>query len=217
MSSYDWISIVYDKATFVAFDTETTGLRFDENKVVEIGAVKFNKDGIISRFSVLIDPQMPMPEEAMAVNHITDEMLKGQPIFKEIAKDFLRFIQNSILVAHNASFDVNFINAELKNCKIGQITNKVIDTLIFAREVFPRLDSYKLQDLAKRFEIVAFEAHRAEDDSRVCMEFFNKAVKHFIEANQDMIPHWRNQTNIEDYLKTEMPEMENDSFAQNLF
>ena len=217
MGSYDWISVVYDKATFVAFDTETTGLRPDENKVVEIGAVKFNKDGIISRFSVLINPEMVMPEEAKAVNHITDEMLKDQPIFKDIAKDFLRFIQNSVLIAHNASFDINFINTELKNCKIGRLTNKVLDTLIFAREVFPRLDSYKLQDLAKRFEIIAFEAHRAEDDSRVCMEFFNKAVHYFIEANQDMIPHWRSQTNVEDYLKTEMPEIENDSFAQNLF
>lgn len=217
MSSYDWISVVYDKATFVAFDTETTGLRPDENKVVEIGAVKFNKDGIISRFSVLINPEMLMPEEAKNVNHITDEMLKDQPIFKDIAKDFLHFIQNSILIAHNASFDINFINKELKNCKIGRLTNKVLDTLIFAREVFPRLDSYKLQDLAKRFEIIAFEAHRAEDDSRVCMEFFNKAVRYFIEANQDMIPHWRSQTNIEDYLKTEMPEIETNSFAQNLF
>ena len=217
MGSYNWISVVYDKATFVAFDTETTGLKADENKVVEIGAVKFNKDGIISRFSVLINPQMPMPEEASSVNHITDEMLKDQPIFKDIAKEFLRFIQNSILVPHNASFDVNFINAELKNCKIGKLTNKVLDTLIFAREVFPRLDSYKLQDLAKRFDIVAFEAHRAEDDSRVCMEFFNKAVKHFIEVNQDMIPHWTSQTNIEDFLKTEMPEIESDSFTQNLF
>ena len=217
MGSYDWISVVYDKATFVAFDTETTGLKAEENKVVEIGAVKFNKDGIISRFSVLINPQMHMPEEAGAVNHITDDMLKDQPIFKEIAQDFLRFIQNSILVAHNASFDVNFMNTELKNCKIGRLTNKIFDTLIFAREVFPRLDSYKLQDLAKRFEIVAFEAHRAEDDSRVCMEFFNKAVKHFIEANQEMIPHWMSQTNIGDYLKTEMPEIEGNSFAQNLF
>ncbi|MGP1440796.1 MAG: 3'-5' exonuclease [Treponema sp.] len=217
MSSYDWISVVYDQATFVAFDTETTGLRPDENKVVEIGAVKFNKEGIISRFSVLINPEMHMPEEASAVNHITDDMLKGQPIFKDVARDFLRFIQNSILVAHNASFDINFINTELKNCKIGHLTNKVVDTLIFAREVFPRLDSYKLQDLAKKFEIVAFEAHRAEDDSRVCMEFFNKAVSHFIEANQEMIPHWKSQTNIEDYLKTEMPETEIDGFAQNLF
>ncbi|MGP1439013.1 MAG: 3'-5' exonuclease [Treponema sp.] len=217
MSSYDWISVVYDKATFVAFDTETTGLKPDENKIVEIGAIKFNKDDIISRFSVLINPEMPMPEEATAVNHITDDMLKDEPIFKDVAQDFLHFIQNSVLVAHNASFDINFINTELKNCKIGKLTNKVFDTLIFAREVFPRLDSYKLQDLAKRFEILAFEAHRAEDDSRVCMEFFNKAVHHFIEVNQDMIPHWINQTNIEDYLKTQMPEMENDSFAQNLF
>ena len=88
MGSYDWVSILYNQATFVAFDTETTGLKPEESKVVEIGAVKFNKDGVLSRFSVLIDPECHMPEEAGAINHITDEMLKGKPLFKEIAKDF---------------------------------------------------------------------------------------------------------------------------------
>lgn len=217
MGSYDWVSILYNQATFVAFDTETTGLKPEESKVVEIGAVKFNKDGVLSRFSVLIDPECHMPEEAGAINHITDEMLKGKPLFKEIAKDFLRFIKNSILVAHNASFDIAFINAELKRCKIGKITNKVIDTLIFSREVFPRLDSYKLQELAKRFEIVAFEAHRAEDDARVCMELFNIVAMKFNEANQDMIPYWEKNIDIKDYLITKMPEMEDESDTQNLF
>ena len=206
MSSYDWLSVVYEKATFVAFDTETTGLKPDENRVVEIGAVKFDKDGIISRFSILIDPECSMPPEAGAVNNITDEMLKGQPLFKEVAKDFLQFIQNTVLVAHNASFDIAFINAELKRCRMGKLTNKFVDTLIFTKEVFPRLDSYKLQELAKRFEIVAFAAHRAEDDARVCMEVFEHVADKFIASNQDMISYWEKQYNVDDYIKTKRVE-----------
>jgi len=217
MSTYDWVAPIYKKAKFIAFDTETTGLKPDENRVVEIGAIKFDRGGMISRFAVLIDPGVPMPKEAGAVNNITDDMLKGQPSFKEVAKDFLHFIQDSVLVAHNASFDISFINAELKRCNIGKMTNKFVDTLIFAKEVFPRLYSYKLQELAKKFEITVFEAHRAEDDARVCMELFNHVTKHFIDSNQDMLSYWQKQFKIEDYIYTKKVEIENESSEQALF
>lgn len=206
MGAYDWVPVIYEKGIFVAFDTETTGLKPDENRVVEIGAVKFDKRGIISRFSVLIDPECPMPCEASSVNNITDEMLKGKPLFKNVAVDFLKFIQDSVLVAHNAPFDIAFINAELKRCRMGKLTNKFVDTLIFTKEVFPRLDSYKLQELAKRFEIVAFAAHRAEDDARVCMEVFEHVADKFIASNQDMISYWEKQYNVDDYIKTKRVE-----------
>ena len=211
MGNYDWLPVVYEKGAFVAFDTETTGLKPDENRVVEIGAVKFDTHGVISRFSVLINPECPMPPEAGAVNNITDEMLKGKPLFKEVAVDFLKFIQDTILVAHNAPFDIAFINAELKRCGIGKLTNKVVDTLVFTREVFPRLDSYKLQELAKRFDVVAFSAHRAEDDARVCMEVFDRVVEKFIASNQDMISYWEKQFNIDDYIKTKRVELNEDA------
>ena len=217
MSTYDWIAPIYKKAKFVVFDTETTGLKPEENRVVEIGAIKFDSGGILSRFAVLIDPGISMPKEAKDVNNITDDMLKGQPSFKEVAKDFLNFIQDTVLIAHNASFDVSFINAELKRCKIGKLTNKVVDTLIFSKEVFPRLYSYKLQELAKKFQITVFEAHRAEDDARVCMELFNYVAKHFIDSNQDMISYWEKQFKIEDYLYTKKVEIEEDHSTQALF
>jgi len=207
MASYDWVPVIYDEATFVAFDTETTGLKPDDSRVVEIGAIKFDKRGVISRFSVLIYPECSMPEEAGAVNNITDEMLKGKPLFKDVAQDFLNFIQDTVLVAHNAPFDIAFINAELKRIKIGKLTNKVVDTLIFTKEVFPRMESYKLQELAKKFEIVAFSAHRAEDDARVCMEVFEVVSDKFISSNQDMIPYWKKQFNVEDYTKTKKVEI----------
>ncbi|PIE98249.1 MAG: DNA polymerase III subunit epsilon [Treponema sp.] len=217
MSSFDWISAVHDKAVFVAFDTETTGVDAKKDRVVEIGAIKFDKLGIISRYNVLINPEMPMPPGATAVNNITDDMLKDKPVIKDVIHQFLMFIQNTVLVAHNAPFDLNMLNSELKRLGGTELTNKVFDTLVFAREVLPGLRSYALQKLAEQFGINAIDAHRAEDDARVCMEFFNVALKHFFETHSDMLEHYKQNTNINDYLKTKAPTFNIISNEKELF
>ncbi len=217
MSSYDWISAVYDKAVFTAFDTETTGTKPDLERVVEIGCVKFDKRGVIARYNVLINPEKPMPAEAFAVNQISDEMLADKPKFAEVLPDFLNFTRNTILVAHNASFDIDFINYELKRCEMTPLTNKAFDTLKFAREIYPGFSTYSLQNLAVQFGIQAVNAHRAEDDARVCMEFFNIAVNHFFEKNADMLKFYREKVNVEDYITTKDPQKDGSNLAQNLF
>jgi len=113
-----------------------------------------------------------MPPEVTKINGITDAMLAGQSESAQILPDFLRFIGNSVLVAHNAPFDISFINEELGRLGKPALQNKVIDTRIFAKEMFPGLPKYALQDLATRFGIKALDAHRAEDDARVCLELF---------------------------------------------
>ncbi len=217
MSSYDWISAVYDKAVFTAFDTETTGTKPQEERVVEIGCVKFDKRGVIARYNVLINPEKPMPAEAFAVNQISDEMLADKPKFAEVLPDFLNFTRNTILVAHNASFDIDFINAELNRCGLTKLTNKSFDTLKFAREIYSGFNSYALQNLAVQFGIQAINAHRAEDDARVCMEFFNIAVNHFFEQNADMLKFYREKVVIEDYLTSKDPQKDDSNLVQNLF
>ena len=217
MSSYDWIAAVYDKAVFVAFDTETTGLEEKSDRVVEIGAVKFDKQGIISRYNILINPEMPMPVAASKVNNITDEMLADKNIFKQEIRYFLQFIKNTVLIGHNAPFDIGMINAELKRIDASPLTNKVFDTATFARETIPGLPSYALQKLAVQFGISAIEAHRALDDARVCMEFFHFAVKRFLENNAGMIEYFCSQTNIADYLTTEEIKFEQSEKQQSLF
>lgn len=201
------------KQVCIAFDTETTGLDPKRDRIVEIGAVKFDERGIIARFSTLIYPGIPMPEEAGRVNGITDTMLEGKPTAMEVLPDFLRFIEGGILVAHNAPFDISFIQGELE--RIAQeaqrqqssqeellfdpegekgpspsdvtgdslrghswhppytvLPHPVIDTRILAKELFPNQARYSLQDLAVSLGLVAKEAHRAEDDARLCMELF---------------------------------------------
>ena len=108
MTSYDWLAAVYDTVAFIAFDTETTGLDPVSGRIVEIGAVKFDRRGVIARYNVLINPEMPMPEEAGKVNGITDEMLKDKPLIADVFPDFFDFICTGVLVAHKARRKISF-------------------------------------------------------------------------------------------------------------
>lgn len=176
MGQYDWLASETDKLIFTAFDTETTGLDPRTCRVVELGGVRFDARGVTSRFNALINPGTPMPIEASRVNGITDAMLAGKPDMREVLPDFLAFACGTVLVAHNAPFDVSFVNEELSRMGKGPLDHRVVDTRILAREAFPGLPKYALQDLASRLGIEAKDAHRAEDDARVCMELFLRCV-----------------------------------------
>ena len=170
---------------FVAFDTETTGLKAENDELLEIGAIKFNKDGPIGEsFNRLIKPVKPITPFITSINHIDDEMVRDCPPAAEVVKSFSEYVgKKAILVAHNARFDVKFVNASLIRAGLPQLKNMTVDTLTFSRWAYPLLANeaekgqYKLQSLAKRFGIEVFNAHRAEDDARVCMELFLRILK----------------------------------------
>nr|WP_318680386.1 3'-5' exonuclease [uncultured Treponema sp.] len=164
-------------ATFIAFDTETTGLSSTTDRVIEIGAVKFDKDGIKEKFETLINPQKPIPPECTEINHITNEMVKDAPLAEKALKNFSSFIKDGILIAHNVNFDLNFINEELSRAKLPKTKNKAMDTLTFVRWAYPLLGKYNLQLMARLMNIDVTEAHRAYDDARVCMEVFLKTLE----------------------------------------
>jgi len=179
LESFDWALTAFrEGADFTAFDIETTGLNNWRDSIVEIGAVRFNKQGIIDRFSRLADPGFPMPAEAGKVNNITDEMLAGQPPIQEVLPAFLRFAGDTIIVAHNAPFDCGFVNRSLSRlCDDGYVQrpalpNRVADTLPLARRLLPGRSHYNLQDIAASLGLKAEAAHRAFDDARLCMELF---------------------------------------------
>ena len=165
---------------FTAFDTETTGLNPSYEKVIEIGAVKFDKTGILDTYSVLINPEKVISREITNITGITNEMVCGCNNFSEIAPSFLNFINETKLIAHNSNFDVRFINSELDKTQYKNLTKgqcNAIDTVKVARKVFPGLPYYKLQFLANHFNINVDAAHRAYDDARVCMELFLLCMK----------------------------------------
>lgn len=157
-------------AIFTAIDTETTGLHSTTDRLLEVGAVKFSKDGVIDTYNRLINPCCSIPYEATRINHITKEMVQDCPTEQEILPDLVQFVSNSILVAHNANFDLKFINTALLRCGYKALLNQVEDTVKISRSAFPDLGSHKLQFLAQHFNINPGNAHRAQDDARVCME-----------------------------------------------
>ncbi|MGP1369045.1 MAG: 3'-5' exonuclease [Treponema sp.] len=162
---------------FTAFDTETTGLRADAARIIEIGAVKFDKDGIKERFSTLINPLQPIPPECTEVNNITDSMVKDMPDISKILPDFVDFLGKSIIIAHNARFDMAFLNAEAERSAIPLIKNHVIDTLSLCRWVYPSAGKYKQTAVAARLGIKVTQAHRAFDDALVCGNIFLRCIK----------------------------------------
>ncbi len=140
----------------IVFDTETTGLSPEKgDRLVEIGAVELiNHLPTGKTYHQYINPERDVPEEVVAVHGLTEEFLKDYPVFADIAADFIEFVgDDGILVAHNATFDMNFINYELK--KIGREEysfDRVIDTLEIARKMFPGAKN-NLDALCKRFGV----------------------------------------------------------------
>lgn len=172
-------------AVFTAFDTETTGLKPTEDRIIEIGAVRFSKDGELGEFSTLVYPGIIIPRFCTELTGITTAMVYGQPAFKDVADSFLSFAAGTTLVAHNCNFDISFMNSELYRCDRPMLSSPLtpgIDTVKFSRAAFPDLGSWKLQSLAAHFGIPPGNAHRATDDARVCKEVFLKCMKAYEEA-----------------------------------
>jgi DNA polymerase-3 subunit epsilon len=168
----------------IFFDTETTGLNPNEgHRIVEIGAIKM-KGGIIQEdkehiFHHYVNPERNIGPEVIKIHGITNEKVKNSPKFREIAQNFLNFIKDGILVAHNASFDIKFINYQLKLCGLPELQNQVIDTLVLAKKKYPGSPA-SLDALCKRFSINLQERtfHGALLDSKLLACVYRKMTTH---------------------------------------
>jgi len=171
-------------SSFTAFDFETTGLDPARERVVELGAVRFRLSEeagswiptVEAEFSSLVNPGRPIPREAGAIHGISDLDVSFSPSFAALAGDFFRFLGDSVLVAHNAPFDLGFLAAETARAGLEMPPNAAYDTIVLARTAVPHLPSYALSALAKSFGIDQKDAHRGADDARVCMELFVRCV-----------------------------------------
>lgn len=163
---------------FVAFDTETTGFSPKNDRLIEIGAVKFRGDGeILAVTNWLINPGMPVPFYATEVNGISTEMVAGAPAFGEVWPAFAAFCQDGILLAHNATFDLGFIRVELKRAGIAPPEFPVGDTLPLFRRWFPQEKSYALEPLAAHLGVQGEGCHRAGADARQLIKIFSAGLK----------------------------------------
>ncbi len=173
----DSVPIVYDikehslEDDFVVFDIETTGLNPQQDRITEIGAVKIRNGQIVDRFSAFVNPGVSIPSFIVKLTGITDDMVKDAPPIEQVLNEFMEFIQGSVLVAHNANFDVGFIK---QNAKVmgEKVKNSYIDTLELCRKMFPELGRYKLNIVAKHLKIELENHHRAVDDSMATAKIF---------------------------------------------
>jgi len=174
---------IYYPDTFIAFDVETTGLSAATEEVIEIGAVKFKNSKPVDEFSFLIKPTKRVPEESIKVHKITNEMLKTEPLMKEVLPKFVDFCSDSLLVAHNAGFDFKFIEKHLKIEKIKSPKGLVLDTLSISRAIVKDTFSFKLSSLVNKFNIDAEVFHRATDDAKYCGFLFIELINRFKAEN----------------------------------
>jgi DNA polymerase III epsilon subunit family exonuclease len=154
---------------FVALDLETTGLMAENDRIVEIGAVRFRASGEeIGRFQRLVNPERPMSLAAYGIHGLSDEDLADAPPAREILPDFLDFLADSettALMAHNASFDAGFLGCELARAGLPIPTHVILDTLALARRRLPWLTSHRLDNIAQVLGLDPSGAHRALADS----------------------------------------------------
>ena len=161
---------------FVAFDIETTGLTPVVDRVVEIGAVRFRNLDVIETFQELIDPQMPISPGAMAVNGITDEMVRSKPTIDEVLPRLIEFLGEAVLIAHNAPFDVGFLSYDISRLNLTAADKPVLDTCAIPKTLFPGAYSYSLENLTAFLGIQPDGFHRALADATACMGIFKRCV-----------------------------------------
>ena len=164
------------KGTYVVFDLETTGFSSAKDKIIEIGAVKVENGEITDKYSTFVNPKIPIPFRITQLTSITDEMVMESPEIETILPQFLKFVGDAVLVAHNASFDVGFIE---ENCRQQGIEPDFtsVDTVGLARVLLPTLSKFKLNVVAKALNISQEHHHRAVDDARVTAEIYVKFIQ----------------------------------------
>ena len=162
--------------TFVVFDIETTGFSPVANRIIEIGAVKVDKGQVVDRFSVFVNPEVPIPFEIEKLTGINDSMVMEAETIETILPQFLDFVGDAVLVAHNANFDVSFIKENAKRQQLP-VDFTYVDTVGIARMLLTGQAKYTLDAVAKTLKISLENHHRAVDDAECTAEIFMKFIE----------------------------------------
>ena len=157
---------------FVALDLETTGARAGSEKITEIGAVRIESLREVRYFGTLVNPMRPIPPMISRITGITQDMVADAPRIEEVMPRLMGFLEGAVVVAHNASFDVGFLNYELQRLKGRRLGEGAIDTLPLARALAPGLPNYRLHTVAKALGSPVEACHRALADARAAGHVF---------------------------------------------
>ena len=162
--------------TYCVLDLETTGFSAVTEKITEVGIMKVQNGEVIDEFSCFVNPEKPIPQRVVEVTNITDDMVKDAETIDKVFPKILEFLGDSIIVAHNAKFDVGFLK---QNAKVlgYEFDYTVIDTLTLAKDIFPNMKKYKLGKIADELGIVVEVAHRALDDVDTTVKVFKVMIQ----------------------------------------
>ncbi len=168
------------KDTFICLDLETTGLDADHDRIIEVAVSKFTFDETLESLETLIDPQRPIPDETIAIHHITPDMVKGKPLIENTLSEVLELVGNGIIVGHGIGLDIAFLVAACKQYGIPTrlSANQRVDTLRLAR-LYGESPTNSLETLRKHFNIKEEGAHRAMNDVIVNIEVYKHLSKPF--------------------------------------
>ncbi len=158
--------------TYCVLDLETTGFSFRTEKITEVGIMKVKNGEVIDEFSCFVNPEKPIPQRVIEVTHITDDMVRNAETIETVMPKIIEFVGDSVLVAHNADFDIGFLKYNAKELGLT-LDNTYLDTLRLAKELFPEYKKYKLGIIAENLGIKVEVAHRALDDVDTTVKVLN--------------------------------------------
>ncbi|MEL3971293.1 PolC-type DNA polymerase III [Rossellomorea oryzaecorticis] len=166
-----------EDAVYVVFDVETTGLSAVYDTIIELAAVKIKDGEVIDRFESFANPHHPLSATTIDLTGITDDMVQNAPEINDVLHDYHKWVGDDILVAHNASFDMGFLNAGNQKAGLPKAANPVIDTLELARLLYPQFKNHRLNTLAKKFDVELTQHHRAIYDAEATGYLLLKMLK----------------------------------------
>jgi len=158
---------------FVVVDVEATGAKTPPNRLIELGAYRIRGGRIVDKFLSLVNPEIPIPRFVASLTGISNEMVKRAPVFADLAPQWLDFVSDSVLVAHNAPFDTSFLNHEISRVYPGhRMMNPHLCTVRLSRRALPALLNHRLDTIASHFSIPIVSRHRAGSDALATAEIF---------------------------------------------
>ncbi|MBK9767333.1 MAG: hypothetical protein IPP63_10095 [Chloracidobacterium sp.] len=158
---------------FVVFDLETTGAKAPPCRITEIGAYRVRDGKVTEEFQTLVNPETPIPPFITGLTGISDDMVKDVPLFADVVHDFLNFIGDSVLVAHNSGFDMRFLNHEIGRIfEDYRMANPCLCTVQLSRRLLPDITNHKLKTVAEHYSIDLVNHHRASADAFATAHIF---------------------------------------------
>lgn len=190
---------------YVAFDTETSGPYPIESEIIELGAIKWKNGEIVDRFQTLLKPSKPLQSDNIRIHGITNEMVQEAPDMKSKISEFKMFIENSVLIAHHAPFDLGFLTIDFEKNNLNFPNTVNLCTSLLSRALL-HTTNHKLQTLIKELNLIGGAAHRAYDDAYACFQVFQKCVEKL-----------GTNVNLEKLLQIQIKNLDWKNYSVNMF